>query len=161
MLPPACQRYRPSGASLEAAARVTVCNMAPTPQHAPEIELARRALAAFPGIDLALLFGSFARDEQRSGSDIDVAVSGASVDPLELAAAIARSTGRDAQVIRLHEASIPLLESIIADGIVLLEGHAGAAASWRARVLADLELDGPWYARQRDAWLKRVQELGL
>ena len=135
--------------------------MAPPLQHASEIELARRALSAFPGIHLALVFGSFARGEQRSDSDIDVAVSGASVDPLQLAAAIARSTGRDVQVVRLHEVSIPLLESIIDDGMVLLEGHAGAAASWRARVLADLELDRPWYARQRDAWLKRLQEQGL
>jgi predicted nucleotidyltransferase len=118
-------------------------------------------LLNFPGLDLALLFGSFARGDQRPDSDIDVAVSGASVDPLELGAAIARSTGRDVQVIRLHEASIPLLESIIDDGVVLYEGHAGAAASWRARVLADLELDRPWYARQRDAWLKHVREQGL
>jgi predicted nucleotidyltransferase len=123
--------------------------------------LASRALTAFPGIDLALLFGSFARGDQRADSDIDLAVSGGAVDPLELAGVIARATGRDVQVVRLHEASIPLLESIIDDGIVLFEGHAGSAASWRARVLADLELDRPWYARQRDAWLKRVQERGI
>jgi predicted nucleotidyltransferase len=123
--------------------------------------LVRRALIALPGIDLALLFGSFARGDQRPDSDIDLAVSGASVDPLQISAAVARATGRDVQVIRLHEASIPLLESIIDDAIVLLEGHAGAAATWRSRVLADLELDRPWYARQRDAWLKRVQEQGL
>lgn len=148
-------------ASLDAVGRVTVCSVAPNPQHAPEVELVGRVLSAFPGIDLALLFGSFARCEQRPDSDIDIAVSGASVDPLGVAAAIARSTGRDVQVIRLHEASIPLLESLIDDAVVLHEGHAGAAASWRARVLADLELDRPWYARQRDAWLKRVQEQGL
>jgi predicted nucleotidyltransferase len=135
--------------------------VASTPELASEIELVSRALAAFPGLDLALVFGSFARGDQRSDSDIDVAVSGTSLEPLELAAAIARSTGRDVHVIRLHEASIPLLESIIEDGIVLYEGHAGAAASWRARVLADLELDRPWYARQRDAWLKHVHVQGL
>jgi predicted nucleotidyltransferase len=110
---------------------------------------------------LALLFGSFARGEQRADSDIDVAVSGASLDPLELAAVAARATGRDVHVVRLHEAPIPLLESLIDDGVVLCEGYAGAAASWRARVLADLELDRPWYARQRDAWLRQVQEQGL
>jgi predicted nucleotidyltransferase len=126
-----------------------------------EMELVGRALAAFAGLDLALVFGSFARGDQRSDSDIDVAVSGRSLDPLELAAAIARLTGRDVQVIRLHEASIPLLESIIEDGVVVREGRAGAAASWRARVLADLELDRPWYARQRDAWLKHVHAQGL
>jgi predicted nucleotidyltransferase len=135
--------------------------VAPVPQDVPEIDLAIRALTAFPGIDLALLFGSFARGDQRADSDIDLAVLGASVDPLELASAVARTTGRDVQVVRLHEASIPLLESIIDDGVVLLEGHDGAAASWRARVLADLELDRPWYARQRDAWLKRVQDQGV
>jgi len=130
-------------------------------QPPPEIEQTRRTLLEFPGLDLALLFGSFARGDQRPDSDIDVAVSGASVDPLELSSAIARSTGRDVHVIRLNEASIPLLESLIDDSVVLHEGHAGAAASWRARVLADLELDRPWYARQRDAWLKHVGERGL
>lgn len=135
--------------------------MATPLQPPPEIEQTRRTLLEFPGLDLALLFGSFARGDQRPDSDIDVAVSGASVDPLELSSAIARSTGRDVHVIRLNEASIPLLESLIDDSVVLHEGHAGAAASWRARVLADLELDRPWYARQRDAWLKHVGERGL
>lgn len=133
----------------------------PNPQQAPEVELASRALSAFSGVDLALLFGSFARGGQRSDSDIDIAVSGPSVEPLEVAAVLARATGRDVHVVRLHEASIPLLESLIDEGVVLHEGHAGAAASWRARVLADLELDRPWYARQRDAWLMHLQERGL
>jgi predicted nucleotidyltransferase len=110
---------------------------------------------------LALLFGSFARGDQRPDSDIDVAVSGVATDPLEVAAALARSTGRDVDVIRLQDASIPLLESIVDDSVVVHEGRPGAAASWRARVLADLELDRPWYARQRDAWLKHVQAKGL
>lgn len=145
----------------ETAAHVTNSGVATPLQPPAEIEQTRRALLAFAGLDLVLLFGSFARGDQRPDSDIDVAVSGASADPLALSAAIARSTGRDVHVVRLHEASIPLLESLIDDSVVLHEGHAGAAASWRARVLADLELDRPWYARQRDAWLKHVQEQGL
>jgi predicted nucleotidyltransferase len=135
--------------------------VATTRKQAPELDLVGRALAAAGGVDLALVFGSFARGEERSDSDIDVAVSGATLDLLALSAAIARETRREAHVVRLHEASIPLLESLIDDGVVVHEGRPGAAASWRARILADLELDRPWYAGQRDAWLKQVQEQGL
>lgn len=119
------------------------------------------ALAAVGGVDLGLVFGSFARGEERADSDIDVAVSGTVPDLLTLSASITREIGREAHIVRLQEASIPLLESLIDDGVVVHEGRPGAAASWRARVLIDLELDRPWYSRQRDAWLKQVQERGL
>jgi predicted nucleotidyltransferase len=142
-------------------ARVTICSVATPRKQAPELELVGRALARAGSVDLALVFGSFARGEERADSDLDVAVYGAAPDVLALSALITRETGREAHVVRLQEASIPLLESLIDDGIVVHEGRPGAAASWRARVLIDLELDRPWYARQRDAWLKQVQERGL
>jgi len=119
------------------------------------------ALAAVGGVDLGLVFGFFARGEERADSDIDVAVSGTVPDLLTLSASITREIAREAHIVRLQEASIPLLESLIDDGVVVHEGRPGAAASWRARVLIDLELDRPWYSRQRDAWLKQVQERGL
>jgi hypothetical protein len=45
--------------------------------------------------------------------------------------------------------------------VVLCEGAAGAAAAWRSRTLSDLEIDRPWYARMREAWLRRVAERGI
>jgi predicted nucleotidyltransferase len=118
-------------------------------------------LAAAPGVELAMVFGSVARESARDDSDLDIAVSGASIDLLALSAAIAHQVDSEVHVVSLEQASIPPLESIIDDGIAVFERHAGAAAAWRSRTLADLELDRPWYARQRDAWLKRVAEQGL
>jgi hypothetical protein len=70
--------------------------------------------------------------------------------------------GRDARRARvcLDTASIPLLEALIADGIVVHESRPGAGAFWRSRVLAQLETDRPWYRRQRDAWIQRVADTG-
>jgi predicted nucleotidyltransferase len=117
------------------------------------------ALAAVPAVELALLFGSVARGQARGDSDVDVAVLGLEVDLGEVAARISEATGREAHVVRLEHATIPLLEELIAEGIVLV-GREGRAAAWRSHVLADLELDRPWFRRQRDAWLLRQAESG-
>jgi predicted nucleotidyltransferase len=125
------------------------------------LEVVGRALAGASGVELALVFGSVARGTPRSDSDLDLAVAGSALDPLELAALVSSAACRDAHIVRLEDASIPLLEAIIDDGIVVYEKRPGTAAAWRSRTLADLELDVPWYRRQRDAWLKRVAEQGL
>jgi predicted nucleotidyltransferase len=127
----------------------------------PEHDRIGRALALIPGVDFAIVFGSVARDTPRADSDLDVAISGIGLDPSALAAILSESVEREAHVVRLEDVTIPLLEAIIDDGIVVYERRAGAAAAWRSHALADLELDRPWYARQRDAWLKRVAERGL
>lgn len=135
--------------------------MVTAPKHARELELVSRALALVPGVSLALVFGSVARATARDDSDLDVAVAGAGIDVLGVAAALSGEVGRDVHVLRLEDASIPLLDEIIDHGIVVHEGRPGAAATWRSHVLADLELDRPWYALQRDAWLKRVATVGI
>jgi predicted nucleotidyltransferase len=126
-----------------------------------DLELTRRALAPLDQVALAIVFGSVARGTQQAGSDIDVAVLGASARVLELASLISSATGRDAHVVALESAPIPLLEAIVRDGIVVHESNLGAGAEWRSHTLAALEPDGPWYARQRDAWLAKVAEQGL
>lgn len=135
--------------------------MVTAPKHARELELVSRALARFPKVSLALVFGSIARGTARDDSDLDVAIAGIGVDVLDVAAALSREVGRDVQVVRLEDASIPLLDEIIDHGVVVHEGRPGAAAAWRSHALADLELDRVWYALQRDAWLKRVAAVGL
>lgn len=135
--------------------------MVTAPKQLPEQELIGRALALVPGVAFAIVFGSVARGAAHSNSDVDVAIAGTSLDPSALAALLSEAMGREAHVLRLDEATIPLLEALIDDGIVVYERQIGAAAAWRSHTLADLELDRPWYARQRDAWLKRVAERGL
>ena len=61
----------------------------------------------------------------------------------------------------LEDATIPLVERLVRDGIVVHEGYPGAGALWRSRTLATLETDRPWLARMSDAWLARVKDHGF
>jgi hypothetical protein len=49
----------------------------------------------------------------------------------------------------------------VREGILAHEARPGAAARWRAQALADLETDAPWFARMREAWLRRVAARGI
>lgn len=122
----------------------------------------RAALRGYPGVRLALLFGSCARGHDDADSDIDLAVLGPRVDRLALAAHVTAVLGREAQVLSLDEdPGVPLLEELVRDAIVVGEAEPGVAASWRTGALLQLETDRPWYARMRDAWLQRVADRGL
>ena len=121
----------------------------------------RHALAGRADIRLAILFGSQARGTARDDSDIDIAVDAPGVDLLDLAAMLAQAFDREVDVVPLDDPSIPLLEMLVRDGIVVHEAQRGAGALWRSRTLATLETDRPWFARVRDAWLKRVAERGF
>lgn len=79
----------------------------------------------------------------------------------QVAAALSSRLGAEVDVVRLDTAIIPLLDALLADGIVMHESKPGAGALWRSRVLAQLETDRPWYHRQRDAWIQRVAEHGF
>lgn len=118
-------------------------------------------LATFPEVRLALLFGSEARGTARPDSDVDIAVDAPSASLGQIAAALSSRLGAEVDVVGLGPASIPLLEALISDGIVLHETKPGAGALWRSRVLAQLETDRPWFRRQRDAWIQRVAEHGF
>jgi hypothetical protein len=121
----------------------------------------RTALEAHAGVQLALLFGSRARGAAGPDSDVDVAVLGRGVDRLALAASLSRAVGYEVDVIDLADPGVPLLEELVRDGIVVREATPGTGALWRARALAQLETDRPWYARMRDSWLARVAREGL
>jgi predicted nucleotidyltransferase len=125
------------------------------------LDAVKRVLMTRDDVDLGVLFGSTARGSATPSSDVDLAVLGRHADPIAISAALARELGRDVQVVRLEDASIPLLESVVDEGLVAYERTRGISAAWRSRTLMDLEIDRPWYARQRDAWLRRVAERGL
>ena len=126
-------------------------------------ESLRRALAGRDDVHVALLFGSRARGRARPGSDVDLAVLAPGVDLLDLAANLTLGLDLEVHVVDLDldDASIPLLQAIVRDGIFVHEGRRGAAARWRSHTLAMLETDGPWYARMSEAWLRRVAERGV
>lgn len=125
------------------------------------VDQIRRALAGRTDVRVALLFGSEARGTAGPGSDVDIAVDAPGVDILDLMALLAEALDREVDVVDLEEATIPLLERLVREGIVVHEGYRGAGALWRSRTLATLETDRPWYARMRDAWLARVREKGF
>ncbi|MBX3225326.1 MAG: nucleotidyltransferase domain-containing protein [Labilithrix sp.] len=56
----------------------------------------RAAVAATPGLELALVFGSAARGEEGPASDLDVAVLG-DLDRFELAGRLSLATGREVE----------------------------------------------------------------
>jgi predicted nucleotidyltransferase len=120
-----------------------------------------RVLAADGRVDLALLFGSQSRGTATSASDVDVAVRAPFVALDELAATLSAALGMEVDVVSLDEVNIPLKEALIRDSVVVFERQRGLAATWRTHTLIELEVDGPWYRRMRDAWLAKVAEEGL
>ncbi len=109
---------------------------------------------------MALLFGSMARGQSRVDSDIDIALLAPGADLLAIAAQLMDATGREVDVVSLDDATIPLLEELLRDGIVIHEGRPGAAARWRFHAALTLETDGPGYRRMRDAFLERLAASG-
>lgn len=113
------------------------------------------------GVRLAILFGSRANGKARPTSDVDLALDADDAQFAVIAGELSSTLGLEVDVVSLKGVTIPLLEALIRDGIVVHEGRRGAGASWRSKALAELETDRPWYARTRDAWIARVAERGL
>ena len=121
----------------------------------------RDVLAGRADVRVAVLFGSEARGSSRHDSDVDLAVYAPGVDLLALRATLTATLGREVDLVSLADATIPLLEHLVRDGVVVHEGYPGAGALWRSRTLATLETDRPWFTRMSDAWLARVADRGL
>lgn len=98
----------------------------------------RAALASWPGVRLAVLFGSVARGTAGARSDLDVGVileEGQRSSDVENA--LARATGRRVEVVRLESAPPLLRFEIARDGRVLLERSRHAWTDFRARAMTD------------------------
>ena len=126
----------------------------------PAIQAIRQFLRGRTDIRLAIVFGSRGRGTATPASDVDLAVRAPGVDLLQLAADLSRVTGHEVDVVALEDVGVPLLDRIVQEGVGVHDARPGALATWRARALADLETDRPWFARMRDAWLARVASRG-
>jgi len=96
-------------------------------------------LESWPGVRLAVLFGSAARGRPDPDSDLDVGVllDAGQERAAVLEVALARATGRRVDLVRL-DAAPPLLRFEIArDGRVLLERTPHAWTDFRARAMTD------------------------
>jgi predicted nucleotidyltransferase len=127
----------------------------------PAVQAVHEFLRGRRDVRLALVFGSRARGTATPTSDVDVAVCAPGIDLLHLGADLSRATRLEVDVVPLEGAGVPLLARIVREGILVHEARPGTAAVWRAQALADLETDGPWFARMRDAWLARVAARGF
>lgn len=118
-------------------------------------------LHAHPEVHFGMLFGSVARGTAGAASDVDIAVAGRRIPILQLTGQLSLALAKQVQVVRVEDASIPLLDQLLRDAIVVYERDRGQAAEWRNRTLALLETDRIWYRRMRDAFLRRTAEKGF
>lgn len=124
------------------------------------LDVLRDELARRTDVELAIVFGSFARGEPGPTSDVDLAVSGPRVDRFALAAELSLVLGREVDVVSLDTDDLVLLGEIVRDGRVLHEGRAGASGRFRARALSTLETDRPWLELQQRAFLAHLASGG-
>lgn len=118
------------------------------------------ALVAHPEIELAVLFGSRARDKARANSDVDLAVRGAA-DRLHLAAELSLSLGTEVDVVDLDTHDLILVAEIVRDGLCVLERQPGAYARFRSHAISTLERDLPAIRLQQNAFLTRLARVGV
>jgi predicted nucleotidyltransferase len=106
------------------------------------IDQLRRAFAGRPGIVAAYLFGSFARDEARPASDVDIGVILSAGKPRTLEALVpldelreelALLLGREVDLVPMNEAPPELLHRILRDGVLLAEADANARVQFEVQ----------------------------
>ena len=114
----------------------------------------------FPEVDLAVLFGSTARETARSDSDVDIGVRIAGSAPAALMRvdiALGRALRKTIDLVDLNTAP-PLLRLEIAQtGIVLIEKHAGTWSSFRVRALNEWSDFAPLVRSMQRAAIERLK----
>jgi predicted nucleotidyltransferase len=101
-------------------------------------EAIRTVLSTEPSVCLAVLFGSAARKELRSSSDLDIGVLGSERGVLSaLEGALSRVAGRRVELVALDTAPPLLRFEIARDGRVLLERTPHAWSDFKARAMVD------------------------
>lgn len=102
----------------------------------------REVLRAGPPLRLAILFGSFARGEERPDSDLDVAILPADSAlalnaELDLQAALERACGRAVDLVRLDHASTLLRFRAAREGVLLSAEPAAEHSRFLAAAAAE------------------------
>jgi predicted nucleotidyltransferase len=93
----------------------------------------REALAACPGLKLAVLYGSVVTGKCRPDSDLDIGLSGGGFwDQLAIGSEIGRSFQREPHVVDLDAASDWLRYEVARGGRLLFESQRGSWARFQA-----------------------------
>jgi uncharacterized protein len=118
----------------------------------------REHLAQASQVSVAYLFGSEARGEARSGSDVDIAVLLASgrpkklMDvPTRLQEELAQIAGRPVDLVVLQEASPDLVHRILRDGVLLYERDGAERIAFEVRARNEYFDILPYIERYRAA----------
>ena len=111
------------------------------------------------GVELAVLFGSRARGQEHSGSDVDIALrisSGASRPAVE--DAVTRALPGPVDIVDMDGAPPFLRFQIARDGVPLVERAPGAWTDFKARAMIDWWDWAPTERRILAAAVARVRE---
>jgi predicted nucleotidyltransferase len=102
---------------------------------------ARAVLESWPAVRLAYVFGSTARGEARTSSDVDIGVvvdpRDSPVDLADLGEQLERALSRRVDLLDLHRASPLLRREVLRDGVLLLCRDEATRAAFESRALAE------------------------
>lgn len=128
------------------------------------VEVLRDALKGYPGLEFALLFGSWARGEQRGQSDVDVAFMPVGdwtlAAELDLQARLARAARATIDLIRLDRAPLLVAWEVVRDGVTII-GDDARLARYRAYVSLEHADAAPALEQAARHYARRIAELGV
>lgn len=121
----------------------------------------QKVLEVVPAVQLAVVFGSFARGRELPGSDLDL---GLILSPdsramrREIEATAGRSAGRDIDIVYLAETPPLLSFQIARDGMVLVERQDGAWSRFKSRAMIEWWDWAPTVRKIQATQLRRLRE---
>ena len=122
----------------------------------------KKVLARFATIDLAIVFGSVAKNQAGAESDLDIAINTQTPlsvkEKIEIISALAEATGRPIDLVDLREVGEPLLGQIVQHGKMVI-GSATQKAALLSKHLMDAADFSPYQTRilaeRRNAWINK------
>ncbi|MCP4661981.1 MAG: nucleotidyltransferase domain-containing protein [bacterium] len=121
------------------------------------------ALSSLPGVQLAVLFGSFARGCEGPRSDVDVGLRlypDSLADRLRAEVTLGRAARRAIDLVHLDEAPPLLRFEIAGDGQLLYEQEPGAWTEFKAQAMVDWWDFAPTARMIHAAAIRRLREEG-
>ena len=122
----------------------------------------KKVLARFATIDLAIIFGSVAKNQAGAESDLDIAINTQTPlsvkEKIEIISALAEATGRPIDLVDLREVGEPLLGQIVQHGQMII-GSQTQKAALLSKHLIDAADFSPYQTRilaeRRNAWINK------
>ena len=122
----------------------------------------KKVLECFATIDLAIVFGSVAKNQAGAESDLDIAINtqtSLSVEmKINLISALTEATGRPIDLVDLREVGEPLLGQIVHNGQMMI-GSPTQKAVLLSKHLIDAADFSPYQTRilaeRRSAWINK------